>query len=157
MNQHQRTELMGDREEPVQAFVGQLDVADPGADLDTEEARLAHAPVQFVDGSVGILKGDGAQRGEAGGVLLYDAREEVVLSRRQCGCAGWVRVIAERHRDRRKHLHPNAVTVHVDDAGLRGPAPAVDLAIGNPIEHQLCFGVIDALDAGPLVMRIGLA
>ncbi len=157
MNKHQGAEFMGDREEPVQALVGQFDVADPGADLDTEKARLAHAPAQFVNGEVGVLKGDGAQRGEASGVLLYDARKEIILGRRQFGRAGGVRLIAERHRNRRKHLHPNAVTVHVGDAGLRGPAPAVDLAIGNPTEHQPCFGVIDALDAGPLVMRIDLA
>lgn len=115
MNQHQRAEFMGDREEPVQARVGQLDAVDPGADLDTEESRLAHTPAQLVDGPVGVLEGDGAERGEASGVLLYDAREEVVLSRRQFGRAGCVRLIAECHRNRRKHLHGNTVTVHIDD------------------------------------------
>jgi hypothetical protein len=30
------------------------------ADLDTEESQLAHAPAQFVDSSVRVLKGDGA-------------------------------------------------------------------------------------------------
>jgi hypothetical protein len=119
MNQHQRAEFMCDREEPVQARVGEFDAADSGADLDTEESRLAHAPAQLVDGPVGVLKGDGAQRRETAGVLVSDPGEKIVLSRRQFGCADRVRLIAECHRNRRKHLHGNAVTVHVDDPVLR--------------------------------------
>jgi hypothetical protein len=60
MNQHQRAEFMGDREEPVQARVGELDVADTAADLDTEETRSSHAPAHLIDGPVGVLKGNGA-------------------------------------------------------------------------------------------------
>ena len=119
MNQHQRAEFMCDREEPVQARVGQLDAADSGADLDTEESRLAHAPAQLADGPVGVLQGHSAQRGEAAGVLAGDPGEEFVLSRSQFSGAGRRRPVAERHRNRRKHLHGNAVTVHVDDPVLR--------------------------------------
>jgi hypothetical protein len=79
---------------------------------------MAHAPTHLVDGPVGILQGDGAQRSEAGWVLVDDSGEELVLRRRQFGGAGRRRPIAERHRNRRKHLHPNAFAIHVDEPGL---------------------------------------
>jgi hypothetical protein len=100
--------------EPVQARVCQLDAADLSADLDTDESPMAHAPAHLVDGPVGILQGDGAQRSEAGWVPVGDPGEELVLSRRQFGRAGRRRLVAERHRNRRKHLHGNAFTIHVD-------------------------------------------
>ena len=119
MDQHQGAKFMRDGKEPVQARVGQLHTADPGADLDTEESRMAHAPTHLVDGPVGVLQGDGAQRGEAGWVLAHDPGEELVLSRRQFGRAGGRRLVAERHRNRRKNLHGNAFTIHIDEPGFR--------------------------------------
>jgi hypothetical protein len=74
---------MRDGKKPVEARIGQLGTADLRADLDTEEAPLAHAPVHLLDGPVGVLQGDRAQRSEAGWVLLHDPGEELVLSRRQ--------------------------------------------------------------------------
>ncbi|MDT5137628.1 MAG: hypothetical protein QOD58_1890 [Mycobacterium sp.] len=119
MYQYQGAKFCRDGKEAVQARVGQFGIPDSRADLDTEESRLAHAPAQLFDGPVGVLKGDGAQCGETTGVLVDDPGEEIVLSRRQFGRTHRVRVIAERHRNRRKHLHGNAVTVHVDDPVLR--------------------------------------
>ena len=88
MDQDQGAEFMRDGEEPVHARVGQLGAADLRADLDTEESTMAHAPPHLVDGAVGVLQGDGAQRSEAGWVPAHDPREEFVLSRRQFGRAG---------------------------------------------------------------------
>jgi hypothetical protein len=106
---------MCDREEPVQAGVGKLRIPDPRADLDTEKPGEAHAPADLVDGSVGVLQGDGSQRSEACWVLEGDSGEELVLCCRQFRGAGRRRGVAERHRNWRKHLHRNAFTVHVHD------------------------------------------
>jgi hypothetical protein len=80
MDEDERAEFMRDGKEPVQARVGQLDTPDLRAGLDAEKPVLAHAPAHLVDGSVGILKRDGAQRSEAGRMLAHDPREELVLS-----------------------------------------------------------------------------
>ena len=100
MNQNQGAEFMRDGEEPVQARIGQLGTVDLGADLDTEESRLSHAPPHLADGQVGVLESDGAQRGEAGRVLPHDPGEELILARRQFGRACRRRLVAERHRYR---------------------------------------------------------
>jgi hypothetical protein len=110
---------MRDSKEPVQAGVGELGNGDPRADLDAEEAPIAHAPAHLVDGPVGVLQGDSAQRSEAGWVLVGDPGEELVLRRRQFGGAGRRRRVTKRHRNRGKHLQPNTFTVHVDDPSLR--------------------------------------
>jgi hypothetical protein len=110
---------MRDGEEPVQARVGQLGSADLGADLDAEESALAYAPAHLVDGSIRVLHGQRAQRREAGWVVAHDLGEELVLSRCQLSRTGSRCLVAERHRDRRKHLHRNALTVHVDEPSVR--------------------------------------
>jgi hypothetical protein len=109
---------MRNREEPVQTGVGKLGIPDPRADLNTEKAPVAHASAHLIDGSVGVLQSDGAQRGEAGWVLVGEPGEEIVLRFRQFGSAGHRCGVTERHRNRGKHLHPNAFTVHVDDPSL---------------------------------------
>jgi hypothetical protein len=109
---------MRDREEPVQAGVGKLRIPDPRSDLNTEKASVAHAQAHFIDGSVGVLQSDGPQRSEAGGVLVSDPGEEFILRRCQFGSARDRRRVTERHRNRGKHLHPNAFTVHVGDPSL---------------------------------------
>ena len=119
MDQDQGIKFVRDREESVQARVGQLGTADLCADLDTEESRMAHAPAHLVDGPVGVLQGDGAQRSEAGRVLVDDPGEELVLSRRQFDRAGGRRLVAERHWNRRKNLHGNTFTIHIDEPGIR--------------------------------------
>jgi hypothetical protein len=119
MDQDQGAKFMRDGKKPVQARVGQLGAADLRADLDTDESALAHAPAHLVDGPVGVLQGDRAQRSEAGWVLVHDPGEELVLSRRQFGRPGCRRLVAERHRNRRKHLHGNAFTIHIDEPGIR--------------------------------------
>jgi hypothetical protein len=119
MHQDQCAKFMRDGEEPVQARVGQLGSADPGADLDAEESALTHAPAHLVDGSIRVLQSDGAQRSEAGGVLVHDPGEELVLRRCQFSRTGGRCLVAERHRNRRKHLHRNALTVHVDEPSVR--------------------------------------
>ena len=119
MDQDQGAEFVRDGEEPVQARVRQLGAADLRADLDTEESRLSHAPTQLVHGQVGILQGDGAERGESGRVRAHDPGEELVLRRRQFGRACRRRLVAERHRNRRKHLYGNAFTIHVGESGIR--------------------------------------
>ena len=88
MDQDQGAKFMRDGKEPVQARVGELGTPDPRADLDTEESRLLHAPTHLVDGPVGVLQRDGAQRCEAGRVLVGDPGEELVLRRGQFGGAG---------------------------------------------------------------------
>jgi hypothetical protein len=114
MDQHQGAKFMRDGKEPVEARVGQLGgAADLCADLDAEEAPISHAPAHLVDGPVGVLQGDGAQRKKAGWVLVHDAGEELVLSRRQFGRTGRRCPVAECHWNRRKHLHGNAVAVHI--------------------------------------------
>jgi len=119
MDQDQSAEFMRDCKESVQAGVAKFGIPDPCADLDTEKPRMAHAPAHLVDGSVGVLQGDGAQSSEAGWMLVGDPGEEFVLryrqfrgARRRCG-------VAEGHRDRGKHLHRNAFTVHVSDPSFR--------------------------------------
>lgn len=154
MDQYQCAQFMSDGEEPVQARIGQLDIADPGADFDTEKSRFAHAPSQLIDSPVGFLQGDGAQRREAGGVLVDDPRKEVVLRCCQFGCAGRRCTIAEGHRNRREHLHRNAFAIHVDKPRLRRPAAMVDSPVGPSTEHQARLGVADAFDAGPLIVRV---
>ncbi|MDT5184217.1 MAG: hypothetical protein QOI29_2375 [Mycobacterium sp.] len=119
MDQDQGDKFMRDGKEPVQARVGELGIPDPRADLDADEARLAHAPAHLVDGPVGVLQGNGAQRSEAGWVLAHDPGEELVLSRRQFGRAGRGRVVAKRHGNRRKHLYGNAFPIHVGEPGIR--------------------------------------
>jgi hypothetical protein len=119
MDQDQGAEFMRDGEEPIQARVGQLGTADPRADLDTEEPRTAHAPAHLVDGPVGVLQCDGAQRSEAGWVPVQDPGEELVLSRRQFGRTGRRRLVAERHRNRRKHLYSNVFAIHIGEPGFR--------------------------------------
>jgi len=155
MDQDQSTKFMRDGKKPVQAGVGEFGIADPRTDLDTKEAPIAHAPAHLVDGPVGILQGDGAQRSEAGWVLVGDPGEEVVLTRRQFGGASSRGPIAKRHRNRRKHLHGNALTIHIGESGLGRPAPVIDPAVVQSTEHQLCLAISGVLDAGPEVVRIG--
>ena len=119
MDQDQRAEFMRDGEEPVQARVGQFGTVDLRADLDAQESRAAHAPAHLVDGPVGVLQGNGGQRSEACRVRAHDPGEELVLCRRQFGRASRRRLIAERHRNRRKHLYGNAFTIHVGESGIR--------------------------------------
>jgi hypothetical protein len=119
VDQDQGTKFMRDSKEPVQARVGELDIPDPRADLDTEETRLVHAPAHLLDGPVGVLQCDGAQRSEASWMLVGDPGEELVLRQSQFGSAGGRRPVAERHRNRGKNLHPNAFRVHVDKPGPR--------------------------------------
>ena len=155
MDQEQRAKLMCDAKEPVQARVGELGFPDPRADLDTEEPRLPHAPAHLVDGQVGILQPDGAQRGKASWVLAGDPGEELILRRGQFGGAGGRCAVAERHRNRGKNLHPNAFGVHIDEPGPWRPGPVVDQAVRLPTEHQVRLGVAGAVDAGPAVVRVG--
>jgi hypothetical protein len=119
VDQDQGAKFMCDGKEPVQDRVGQLGTVDLRADLDAEESGMAQAPAHLVDGPVGILQGDSAQRGETVWVLAHDPGKELVLSRREFGGAGRRRPIAERHRNRREHLHSNAFTIHVDEPGFR--------------------------------------
>jgi hypothetical protein len=88
MDQDQGAKFMRDGKEPVQARVGELGIPDPRADLNADEARLAHAPAHLVDGSVGVLQRAGAQHGEASWVLVGDPGEELVLRQGQFGGAG---------------------------------------------------------------------
>jgi hypothetical protein len=88
MDQDQGAKFMRHGKEPVQAGVGELHAADPSADLHAKEARLAHAPAHLVDGAVGVLQCDGAQRGEANRVQAGNPGEELVLRRGQFGGAG---------------------------------------------------------------------
>jgi hypothetical protein len=88
MDQDQGGKFMRDGKEPVQARVGKFDIPDPCADLDTEEARLSHAPAHLVDGSLGVLQRDGTERSEASWVLVGDPGEELVLRQGQVGSAG---------------------------------------------------------------------
>jgi hypothetical protein len=46
---------MCDRKEPVQTRVGEFEIPDPRADLDTEKSWTAHAPAHLVDGAIGVL------------------------------------------------------------------------------------------------------
>jgi hypothetical protein len=118
MDQHQGAKFSREGEKPVQAGIGEFGIPDPRADLDPQKAP-AHAPAHLVDGQVGILQGDGAKTSEASRVLVGDPGEELVLSRCQFGGAGRRCRVAERHRNRRKDLHPNTFTIHVDDSGFR--------------------------------------
>jgi len=154
MDQHQGAKFSCGGKKAVQAGVGEFGIPDPRADLDTQKAP-AHAPAHLVDGEVGVLQGDGAQRRKAGWVLMGDPGEEVVLSRRQFGRPRHRRPIAERHRNRRKHLHGNALTIHIHDPGRWRPAPVIDLAVMLSTEQQLRVGVAGAVDAGPVVVRVG--
>jgi hypothetical protein len=88
MDQDQGAKFMRDGKKPVQARVGELDIPDPRADLDTEEARSVHAHAHLVDGTVGVLQRDRAQRNEASWVLVGDPGKELVLRRGQLGRAG---------------------------------------------------------------------
>jgi hypothetical protein len=117
---------MRDGKKSVQAGVGEFGIPDPRADLDSEEAALVHAPAHLVDAAIGILQGDGAQRSEATGVIVGDSGEELVLRQRQFGRAGRRRLIAERHRNRRKHLHGNAFTIHIHEPSRWRPAPVIN-------------------------------
>jgi hypothetical protein len=119
MNQDQSAEFVRDRKEPVQAGVGKFGISYPRADLDTEKSRVTHAPAQLIDGSVGVLQRDRSQRSEAGRVLVGDPGEEIVLRRRQFAGAARRGGVTERHRDRGKHLHRNAFTIHIDDPSFR--------------------------------------
>ena len=119
MYQDQSAQFMRDSKEAVEVGVGKLGIPNPRADLDTENPRVAHAPAHLVDGAVGVLQGDGAERSEAGRVLVGDPGEELVLRGRQFCGAGRRCGVAERHRDRGKHLHRNAFTVHINDPSFR--------------------------------------
>jgi hypothetical protein len=110
---------MRDREEPIQAGIGKLRISNPRADLYAEKASVAHAPAHLIDGSVRVLQSDGPQRSEAAWVLVGDPGEELVLCCRQFGSSGRRCVVAERHRNWRKHLHRNAFPVHVKDPRFR--------------------------------------
>jgi hypothetical protein len=110
---------MRDGKEPVEAGVGKLGTSYPRADFDTEKPRMAHAAAHLVDGSVGVLQGDGAQRSEACWVLAGDPGEELVLRCRQLRGAGRGCVVTERHRNWRKHLHRNAFALHIGDPCFR--------------------------------------
>ena len=118
MDQDQSAEFMRDRKEPVQARVGKFVISYPRADLDTEKPRVTHAPAHLVDSSVGVLQGDGPQSSKARWVIEGDSGEELVLRCCQFRGAGRRCGVAERHRDRGKHLHRNAFTVHVDDSSF---------------------------------------
>jgi hypothetical protein len=153
MDQHQCAEFSRGGKEAVQAGLAEFGIPDPRADFDAQKAP-AHAPAHLVDGQVGVLQGDGAQRRKAGWMLVGDPGEEVVLSRGQFGRPCRRRPIAERHWNRRKHLHGNALPIHIHDPGRRRPGPVIDLAVMLSTEQQLRVGVAGAVDAGPQVVRI---
>jgi hypothetical protein len=157
MDEDQRTEFVRDGEEPVKARVGELDIADPGTDFDTEESATVHALPHLLDGPVGVLQGDGAQCCKARRMSVHQSREELVLSRREFGRACRGSPVAERHRNRRKHLHRNAVTIHICEPGVRRPTPMVDPAVWHFTEHQLRFGLARPIDTGPVVARVSLS
>lgn len=140
--------------ESVQARVTQFGPDHLRADLDSEESRTVHTPAHLLDGKVGILQGDGAQRGEPGGMLPHDSAEELVLGRRELRRSARRCPITECDRNRRKDLHRNAVMIHIGDPGVWRPAPVIDLAVAQPAEHQVCGGLARALDTGPAVSRI---
>jgi hypothetical protein len=154
MDQDQSAKFMRDGKEPVEAGFSKLGIPDPRADLNTEKPRMTHPAPHLVDGTVGVLQGDRAQRRKARRVLSGDSCEELVL--RCCQFRGPRRrgFVTKRHRNWRKHLHRNAFTVHVDDPSFGRPAPMIDGPIGHPAEHQLRLGFIGALDDGPAIVRI---
>jgi hypothetical protein len=114
MDHDERAQFVCNSEEAVQLGVGQLGVPDLRADLDAEEARLAHAAMHLIHSPVGILQRDGAKGGKAGWMLANDVCEELVLRHRQFGGTGRRRPVAECHGYWRKHLHGNAFAIHVD-------------------------------------------
>jgi hypothetical protein len=118
MDQHQCAQFVRDREEPVQTRVGQFNAADLCADLHAEESGPTHAPTHLVNRPVGFLQRHGTQRGEAGGVSMGDPGEELVLCGREFRCSRRRRFVAERHRNRRKHLHRNTIPIHVGHSGI---------------------------------------
>ena len=87
MYQDHGAKFMRYGEEPVQARVGQLEATDLCADLDAEESVTTHEPAHLIDGAIGVLQGDGAERSEAGRVPVREPGEELVLRRRQFGSA----------------------------------------------------------------------
>lgn len=99
MDENQGAELVGDSEKPIQAGIGEFGVADARTDLHAEEASVAHAPAHLVDGTVGILQGNRAKRGESGRVLVDNSSEELVLNRRQFGRAARRCPVTERDRN----------------------------------------------------------
>lgn len=156
MNQDQGAEFSRDGKESVQAGMAELGIADPATDFDTQKASLAHTPAQFVDGPVGVLQGYGAQCSEPGWVPTGDPGEEFVLRRGKFSRACRRGPIAERHRDRRKQLHGNAVTIHIAEPGRWRPASVVDPAVMLSAEQEVCFGLAGPLDARPEVVRIAV-
>lgn len=87
MDKDQSAKFSRDGKKAVQTGVGKLGVRDTRSDLDTVKAELTHTTAHLVDGSVGILQGNRAQRSEAGRVLVGNSCHEVVLGRRQFGRA----------------------------------------------------------------------
>jgi hypothetical protein len=79
-------------EEWPEPFVTELRVADPGADLDPEEAELDHYSCQLGHGQVDVLQRHRAEGPEPGRRLTDHARQELVLrtSQRRCVLDGGV-------------------------------------------------------------------
>jgi hypothetical protein len=79
VHQHERTQVGRGVEERVEHRVGQLDLADPRADLHAEEAQLADAALQLRDGALDVLQGHRAQREQPPGCVRDELGEERVL------------------------------------------------------------------------------
>jgi hypothetical protein len=119
MYEDERTELVCDGKESIEAFVAEVDAAYPRPDLHAEVAGQPHASAEFLDRSVGILQWYGRECAEALWAFANQLGEEVVLRRCQIQRTGRCGVVAERDGNRRDDLDRHSLAIHVGEPGLR--------------------------------------
>ena len=144
-------QLVRDREEPVELLVGEFAAADLGGDLHPwrKPGRPMHRRSSETarSGSCNAIAPSAANWSDA----RQPAGRKVVLRGGQFRRPGGIGLVAEGHRDRRDHLHRNAVAVHVGHAGIRRPATVVDLPVAPVTVVQPSGLLVGALDARPAV------
>lgn len=136
MHENQRRPLGGGVEERVEHGVGELQITDPGADLDPGKPQLVDAAHQLGHSSLRILQGNGAERVEPAGRRGDQLTQELVLCRGQHRRARTGLVVAQRHGDRGHELGRHAFGVHVAQPPLGRPAPVVDLPVDRAVEQD---------------------
>ena len=115
--------------------VVEVALVDVGPDLHSAQAEALKA-VEFAQGEVGVLHGQGSEALKTSGVAGHDFGEVVVQEFRHCGAVAPKRPVAEHDRDGRKHLHAHPVAVAVVDSRGRIPVVGLDFAKEHVVLHH---------------------
>ena len=115
--------------------VVEVALVDVRTDLHSAQPEALKA-VEFAQGEVGVLHGQGSEALKTSWVAGHDFGEVIVQEFRHCGAVAPKRPVAEHDRDGRKHLHAHPVAVAVVDSRRRIPVVGLDFAKEHVVLHH---------------------